>query len=66
MTRNGYVGRFYPPWTDFPGDDIEAATRRLNAFVEERVLEMPEQYMWSHRRFKTRPPGVPSPYSHER
>ena len=66
MTRHGYVGRFYPPWADFPGDDIEAATRRLNAFVEERVLEMPEQYMWSHRRFKTRPPGVPSPYSHER
>lgn len=63
MTPQGYLGRFYPPWEDFPGDDIEAATRRLNAFVEARVLEMPEQYMWSHKRFKTRPPGEPSPYA---
>ena len=34
-----------------------ADTRRMNAFIEERVLEMPEQYYWLHKRFKTRPPG---------
>jgi len=62
MTDDGYVARFYPAWEDFPGDDLEAATRRMNAFIEERVLEMPEQYLWSHKRFKTRPPGEPSPY----
>jgi KDO2-lipid IV(A) lauroyltransferase len=62
MTPEGYVGRFYPPWEDFPGDDVEAATRRMNAFVEERVREAPAQYLWSHKRFKTRPPGAPSPY----
>ena len=45
-----------------PGEDLEAATRMLNAFIEERVREMPEQYLWTHRRFKTRPPGEPSPY----
>jgi KDO2-lipid IV(A) lauroyltransferase len=28
----------------------------MNAFIEERVLEMPEQYYWVHKRFKTRPP----------
>jgi Kdo2-lipid IVA lauroyltransferase/acyltransferase len=63
MTPDGYVGRFYPPWQDFPGDDIEAATRRMNAFIEDRVREAPAQYLWSHKRFKTRPPGEPSFYA---
>ncbi len=27
----------------------------MNAFIEERIREMPEQYLWTHRRFKTRP-----------
>ncbi|RPH64730.1 MAG: lipid A biosynthesis acyltransferase [Burkholderiales bacterium] len=62
MTDDGYVARFYPAWQDFPGDDLAAATRRMNAFIEERVLEMPAQYLWSHKRFKTRPPGEPGPY----
>ena len=53
---------FYPPWEDFPGEDIEAATRRMNAFIEERVREAPAEYFWSHKRFKTRPEGVPSVY----
>ena len=53
----GYVARFYPAWENFPSDDIDADTRRMNAFIEERVREMPEQYLWSHKRFKTRPPG---------
>jgi len=53
----GYVLSFYPAWTDFPGDSAEADTRRMNAFIEERVLEMPEQYFWLHKRFKTRPEG---------
>jgi KDO2-lipid IV(A) lauroyltransferase len=58
----GYVLRFYPPWENYPTDDIEADTRRMNAFIEERVREMPEQYLWVHRRFKTRPPGEASLY----
>ena len=53
----GYVARFWPAWTDFPGASDEADTRRMVAFIEERVLEMPEQYWWLHKRFKTRPPG---------
>ncbi|CAJ0992774.1 LpxL/LpxP family Kdo(2)-lipid IV(A) lauroyl/palmitoleoyl acyltransferase [Pantoea sp. Nvir] len=36
--------------------------RRMNAVVEKAVLCAPEQYMWLHRRFKTRPKGVPSRY----
>jgi KDO2-lipid IV(A) lauroyltransferase len=58
----GYVLRFYPAWDDFPTDDVERDTRRMNAFIEERVLEMPEQYLWLHKRFKTRPPGEPRYY----
>jgi KDO2-lipid IV(A) lauroyltransferase len=30
----------------------------MNAFIEDRVREMPEQYFWLHRRFKTQPSGV--------
>lgn len=57
MVPGGYVATIGPAWADFPGDDLEAATRRMNAYIEGCVLEMPEQYLWSHRRFKTRPDG---------
>lgn len=58
----GYRVEFYPAWDDFPGDDIIAATRRMNAFIEDRVREHPAEYFWTHKRFKTRPPGEPSFY----
>ena len=44
------------------GPRLEADVRRMNAFIEDRVREMPEQYFWAHKRFKTRPPGEPNPY----
>ena len=53
----GYELTCYPPWENFPSGDDAADARRLNAFIEERVLEMPEQYFWTHKRFKTRPAG---------
>ena len=59
---DGYEVKFYPPWDDYPTGNLEADVRRMNAFIEERVLEMPEQYFWAHKRFKTRPPGERSPY----
>jgi KDO2-lipid IV(A) lauroyltransferase len=59
---DGYVVRFYPEWKDYPSGDLDADVRRMNAFIEDRVREMPEQYFWAHKRFKTRPPGEPSPY----
>lgn len=58
----GWRVRFYPAWDNYPGDDMVEATRRMNAFIEERVREAPEQYFWTHKRFKTRPPGEPSLY----
>lgn len=54
----GYVIRLYPAWEAFPSGDEVADTRRMNQFIEARVREMPEQYFWLHKRFKTRPPGV--------
>jgi KDO2-lipid IV(A) lauroyltransferase len=59
---SGYVARLLPAWEDFPSDDVESDTRRMNAFIEEQVRQMPEQYFWLHRRFKTRPAGEPSLY----
>jgi len=58
----GYVMRIYPAWENYPSESVEADTRRMSAFIEERVLEMPEQYYWVHRRFKTRPEGEPRIY----
>jgi len=54
----GYLARLYPAWRDFPSGDDHADARRMMAFIEERVLEMPEQYFWLHKRFKTRPAGA--------
>lgn len=53
----GYVLTFYPAWENYPSGDDIADTRRMNKFIEQRVLEMPEQYFWLHKRFKTRPEG---------
>jgi len=62
LPGGGYVARLYPAWDDYPSGDDEADARRMNAFIEERVREMPEQYHWLHKRFKTRPEGAPRFY----
>jgi Kdo2-lipid IVA lauroyltransferase/acyltransferase len=51
----GYEVTIYPAWENFPTDDVTADTRRMNEFIEARIREMPEQYLWTHKRFKTRP-----------
>ena len=58
----GYAVRFYPPWDAYPSGDLEADVARMNTFIEERIRDMPPQYLWLHRRFKTRPVGEPSLY----
>jgi len=62
MTDDGYVLHFEPPWIDYPGASIEEDTARMNRELERWVLRMPDQYLWTHKRFKTRPPGSPSIY----
>ena len=58
----GYRVNFLPPWTDWPSDDALADTRRLNEWIETQVRANPAQYLWVHKRFKTRPQGQPSLY----
>jgi Kdo2-lipid IVA lauroyltransferase/acyltransferase len=58
----GYRLKVFKPWDNYPTGDDDADARRMNAFLEEQIPLMPEQYYWVHKRFKTRPPGVPSVY----
>jgi len=58
----GYRLKVFEPWRDYPSGDDDADARRMNAFLEEQIPRMPEQYYWVHKRFKTRPPGMPSLY----
>nr|WP_184039361.1 lipid A biosynthesis acyltransferase [Chitinivorax tropicus] len=58
----GYEVVFYPPWSHFPSDDPVADTLVINRWLEERVLEMPDQYYWVHKRFGTRPAGEKNLY----
>lgn len=54
----GYRVRFLPPWDDFPSEDAVADTARMNRWIEEEVRRRPDQYLWVHKRFKTRPEGA--------
>lgn len=62
LPEGGYALRLEAPLPDFPGKDVVADIARINAMVERMVCEAPEQYLWAHKRFKTRPPGLPSVY----
>jgi Kdo2-lipid IVA lauroyltransferase/acyltransferase len=55
---------FHPPWQGWPSDDAIADTRAMNAWIEAEVRHHPAQYLWVHKRFKTRPRGEPSLYAH--
>ncbi|MFV1973959.1 MAG: LpxL/LpxP family Kdo(2)-lipid IV(A) lauroyl/palmitoleoyl acyltransferase, partial [Thiohalobacterales bacterium] len=50
----GYRLTLLPALEQFPGSSIEADTRRIVELIEDRIRENPEQYIWAHRRFKTR------------
>lgn len=58
----GYRIRFLEPWTDWPTDDPEADAARMNRWIEREIRRNPAQYLWVHKRFKTRPPGAPPVY----
>lgn len=58
LEGGGWRVRFHEPWTDFPSDDALADATRMNAWIEARVRELPAQYLWVHKRFKTRPAGM--------
>jgi KDO2-lipid IV(A) lauroyltransferase len=58
----GYRVRFMPPWTDWPTEDPVADAAAMNRFVEAQIRQCPAQYLWVHKRFKTRPEGAPPVY----
>lgn len=57
-----YVLRLGAPLDGFPSGDATTDSARVNAAIEAMVREAPSQYLWIHRRFKRRPPGMDSPY----
>jgi KDO2-lipid IV(A) lauroyltransferase len=61
-----YVLRFWPPLEMVRcGDqeaDVAVNTRRVHAFLEQIIRQWPDQWLWIHRRWKTRPPGEPPLY----
>ena len=58
----GYRVKFMPAWEGWPSDDPEADTAAMNRYIEAQINTMPAQYFWVHKRFKTRPPGLPPVY----
>ncbi len=56
-----YVLRFYPE-IEMTGD-VQADTQRVHAFLESVIRQYPDQWLWVHRRWKTRPPGEPDLYA---
>ncbi len=63
---SGYRLVIHPPLSDFPGESEEADCLRINQWIERAVSQHPEQYLWAHRRFKTRPEGEPRLYRKRR
>lgn len=50
------------PLADFPSQDVHTDTQRINTEIEQMVKQAPAQYLWLHKRFKTRPEGAPRFY----
>lgn len=58
----GYRLVIEAPLKDFPSADAAADAARINRWLEQRIREAPEQYLWIHRRFKPFAAGQPDPY----
>ena len=58
MTSSGYEVEVLKAWNDFPTDDAKADTALMNQRLETYIQDMPAQYFWVHKRFKTRPEGA--------
>jgi Kdo2-lipid IVA lauroyltransferase/acyltransferase len=58
----GYRAVAHPPLADYPSGDALADAHTLHRWLEARIREQPTQYLWVHKRFKTRPDGEASLY----
>jgi KDO2-lipid IV(A) lauroyltransferase len=62
LSWRGYQVQLLPP---INGDDLAdpaQATQRMNHTIAQWARQYPTQYWWVHKRFKTRPAGMPNPY----
>jgi KDO2-lipid IV(A) lauroyltransferase len=62
LVPGGYEVTLSAAWHDFPSEDLQADTLRMNQSLEQWIDQDPAQYYWVHKRFKTRPPGSPAMY----
>jgi KDO2-lipid IV(A) lauroyltransferase len=62
MTTKGYEVRILPAWDDFPSADTAADTALMNRRLQDYIDQMPDQYYWVHKRFKSRPAGAAPVY----
>ena len=54
-TSNGYLMSFEKPISNYPSNDPIHDATVINQILEKQINHSPEQYLWIHRRFKTRP-----------
>ncbi len=54
-TKNGYSMSFDKPISNYPSNDPIQDATVVNKILEKQIKKSPEQYLWVHRRFKTRP-----------
>ena len=54
-TNNGYLMSFEKPISNYPSEDPIKDATITNQILEKQIVKTPEQYLWIHRRFKTRP-----------
>lgn len=59
----GYQLVIEPELEDYPVEDEQAAAAYMNRKIEHEIMRAPEQYLWLHRRFKTRPFGQAKLYT---
>ena len=62
LTAKGYDVEVMPAWPNYPSGDLEADTALVNQHLERFINTMPAQYYWVHKRFKSRPAGLPPVY----
>jgi len=61
--KDGYEMSFDKPLKNYPSGDATKDASKTNQILEKQILKNPEQYLWIHRRFKTRPEGEENFYS---
>jgi len=60
--ESGYLCTISKPLSDFPSENPEEDTARLNQIFEKEIRLRPAEYYWVHKRFKNRPNNEASPY----